>query len=84
VSSSNGDCDDNDSTVFPTAIDNTVDGIDQNCDGFDGMDSDGDGFADAIGGGEDCNDGNPEINLLQLKNAMRLTTIVMDLSTKVF
>ena len=38
------------------AIDNTIDGIDQNCDGSDAIDADGDGYVDAAIGGDDCND----------------------------
>ncbi|MBI2893963.1 MAG: putative metal-binding motif-containing protein [Deltaproteobacteria bacterium] len=33
-----------------------VDGIDQNCDGVDGVDGDGDGHASRTTGGDDCND----------------------------
>ena len=32
------------------------DGFDQNCDGVDGQDSDGDGFASISSGGTDCDD----------------------------
>ena len=32
------------------------DGIDQNCDGLDGTDVDGDGFASVASGGDDCDD----------------------------
>ena len=35
----NTDCDDNNAQVFPGALDDTVDGIDQDCDGTDGPDS---------------------------------------------
>ena len=38
------------------------DEIDQNCDGIDGMDSDGDGAASETSGGTDCNDQDPELN----------------------
>ncbi len=33
-----------------------IDGVDQNCDGLDGVDADGDGHAEAGTGGNDCND----------------------------
>ncbi|MBI2896067.1 MAG: hypothetical protein HYY06_21085 [Deltaproteobacteria bacterium] len=33
-----------------------VDGIDQNCDGMDGVDADGDGHASWMSGGDDCDD----------------------------
>jgi hypothetical protein len=42
-----GDCNDSNNTVFPTAYDDCTDGIDENCDGIDGVDKDGDGVADA-------------------------------------
>ena len=48
--------------INPGATDADTDGIDQNCDGVDGPDSDGDGFADINTGGDDCDDGNPNIN----------------------
>lgn len=35
----NTDCDDSDNTVYPGAVDDTVDGIDQNCDDVDGPDT---------------------------------------------
>jgi hypothetical protein len=54
----NGDCNDNDATVYPGAADTYGDGSDQNCDGTDGVDADGDGVASAAGGGPDCDDGN--------------------------
>jgi len=51
-----GDCDDADPDVNPGAEDSTVDGVDQDCDDFDGPDADGDGHADAAAGGDDCDD----------------------------
>ena len=57
-----GDCDDDDSARYPTAADTYGDGVDQNCDGLDGWDRDGDGFASEESGGDDCNDTNPAWN----------------------
>ena len=39
-----------------------IDGIDQNCDGVDGMDMDGDGYASQVSGGDDCDDSNSIYN----------------------
>ncbi|MCB9779909.1 MAG: SUMF1/EgtB/PvdO family nonheme iron enzyme [Alphaproteobacteria bacterium] len=61
-SEAEGDCDDADPNVSPTASDVAGDGADQNCDGVDGTDSDGDGFASAASGGADCNDSAAEIH----------------------
>lgn len=47
-----GDCDDTDSTIYEGADEVINDGIDQNCDGEDLLDSDLDGFAADV----DCND----------------------------
>jgi hypothetical protein len=55
-SEAEGDCDDTDPNISPTASDIVGDGIDQNCDGVDGTDTDGDGFASSASGGEDCDD----------------------------
>ncbi len=55
------DCDDSDATVYPGAIDEVGDDIDQSCDGVDGTDGDLDGFASAESGGEDCDDEDAEI-----------------------
>jgi hypothetical protein len=55
-SEAEGDCDDGDPNISPTANDVVGDGIDQNCDGIDGTDLDGDGFASEASGGTDCND----------------------------
>ncbi len=54
----NLDCDDNDPGINPTAIDNVIDGIDTDCDGAPGVDSDRDGYASFASGGDDCNDTN--------------------------
>ena len=51
-----GDCDDRDPNRSPTATDLAGDGVDQNCDGVDGVDFDADGFASIASGGEDCDD----------------------------
>ena len=55
-SSEDGDCNDYDADVYPGAPDPYGDGADQNCDGTDGVDEDGDGWASAAGGGPDCDD----------------------------
>ena len=59
VAIADGDCDDQDASVFPGAEDAMVDGIDQDCDGLDGPDADGDGYVDQNAGGDDCDDTNP-------------------------
>ncbi|GAI44911.1 unnamed protein product, partial [marine sediment metagenome] len=65
------DCDDTDDSIYPGADEIAYDGIDQNCSGSDRADLDGDGFnADcdfidgpcAVPGGDDCNDGDEDIN----------------------
>ena len=57
-----GDCDDTVVTSNPMATDIAGDAIDQNCDGVDGTDFDGDGYASTISGGLDCNDQDSAIN----------------------
>ena len=46
----------------PEAPDEVGDSIDQNCDGIDGVDKDGDGYASIQSGGDDCVDDASEIN----------------------
>jgi hypothetical protein len=57
-----GDCNDSDPNISPTVNDLAGDGVDQNCDGADGVDSDGDGWASLLSGGGDCDDARPEIH----------------------
>ena len=54
------DCAPTDPAIFPGAED-VVDeqGVDNDCDGADGVDADGDGFASLDSGGDDCNDDEP-------------------------
>jgi hypothetical protein len=56
VEESAGDCNDTDANISPSATDILGDGIDQNCDGTDGTDIDGDGYASIASGGDDCDD----------------------------
>jgi hypothetical protein len=55
------DCDDNDPARNPGAIEVPYDGIDQDCDGWDLLDLDGDGYYGGIGG-DDCDDTDPTIH----------------------
>jgi hypothetical protein len=57
-----GDCDDGDPAVNPAAADLWGDGFDTDCDGADGADLDGDGYAAAFSGGPDCDDGDPAVH----------------------
>jgi len=61
-SAADGDCDDTDPNISPTASDIVGDGIDQNCDGIDGTDIDGDAWASVASGGEDCDDTDAAVN----------------------
>ena len=60
--SGDGDCDDEDASIFPSAEDFWYDGIDQNCDGASDYDADADGFDSDLFGGTDCDDEDDEIN----------------------
>ncbi len=62
INTCDGDCDDADSTAFPGGVDDQTDGIDQDCDGLDGPDADGDGYAATETGGDDCDDSDPTIH----------------------
>jgi hypothetical protein len=53
------DCDDQDAAVHPLAFDALGDGVDTNCDGIDGIDADGDGYAQGV----DCDDSDAGMNL---------------------
>ena len=57
-----GDCDDSVAIINPAAADVVGDGFDQNCDGADGIDADGDGVANVVSGGTDCDDDNPAVS----------------------
>ena len=61
VSEEEGDCDDSNPNISPSATDLVGDEIDQNCDGVDGMDLYGDGYASVVSGGDDCDDSDPEV-----------------------
>ena len=52
-----GDCADFDATYHPGAADPTGDGLDWDCDDFDGSDADGDGCEDGVGCSPWCGDG---------------------------
>ena len=75
------DCNDEDDSVFPDAIEQYYDGTDQNCDGLDDYDKDEDGFADVLYSSEsslpalDCDDSDPDI----FPGAMEILTDSRDL-----
>ena len=51
-----GDCNDADPAINPEAVEVYYDGVDTNCDTLDDYDADGDGYASAAHGGDDCFD----------------------------
>jgi hypothetical protein len=57
-----GDCAPADPEVHPNATDVFGDGLDADCDGADGVDRDGDGWAASSSGGTDCNDDDADIH----------------------
>jgi len=57
----NGDCNDGNGAINPLATDVVGDGVDQNCDGIDGTDGDGDGYAADWSSGDDCDDADATI-----------------------
>ena len=61
-SEAEGDCDEGNPAINPAATDMLGDGYDQNCDGIDGTDGDGDGYASTASGGTDCDDANAQAN----------------------
>ncbi len=57
------DCDDTDTNIHVDAGDQVGNGVDDNCDGVDGVDADGDGKASSASGGtEDCDDTEGSVN----------------------
>lgn len=56
------DCAPADPAVRPGVPDDTVDGLDQDCSGVDGVDDDSDGYASLASGGLDCADGDAGIH----------------------
>ncbi|MCB9674796.1 MAG: hypothetical protein H6737_06740 [Alphaproteobacteria bacterium] len=57
-----GDCDDNDPSVRPGAIEVWYDGVDGNCAGDDDFDADHDGYSTVSPTEPDCNDADPSIH----------------------
>ncbi len=57
-----GDCDDEDPEVNPDQTETWYDDIDSNCDQANDFDLDADGYESQDYGGDDCDDGNPDIH----------------------
>jgi hypothetical protein len=62
ISVEQGDCDDNDASIYPEAEEVPYDGVDQDCDGEDLIDVDGDGWEASETGGDDCDDQDASTN----------------------
>jgi hypothetical protein len=58
-SAEEGDCDDDDATIYPGATETWYDGVDSDCGGDSDYDQDGDGHDAFEHGGTDCNDTDP-------------------------
>ena len=56
------DCDPADPAISPAAEDPHGDGVDSDCDGADGVDRDGDGYAANAAENPDCDDRDPEVH----------------------
>jgi len=56
------DCDDENASISPSAVEVAYDGLDQDCDGADLVDVDGDGHAALEAGGEDCDDTDAKVS----------------------
>jgi alpha-tubulin suppressor-like RCC1 family protein len=57
-----GDCNDDNASAYVGATELWYNDTDEACDGGNDYDADGDGFASDSYGGDDCDDGSPEIN----------------------
>ena len=55
-----GDCSDDNVDINLESNDIFWDQVDQKCDGLDGVDKDGNGYASKEGGGTDCDDEDPD------------------------
>jgi len=62
VAAGGDDCDDDNATIFPGAVDTCYDGVDQDCAGDDDDDCDADGYASNRHGGDDCDDEDPAMH----------------------
>jgi hypothetical protein len=74
------DCNDDDPNIAPGKADTVGDGIDENCDGADGVDADHDGYASEASGGTDCDDTDPTVGPLWAEHDLPGTnaTLVLD------
>jgi hypothetical protein len=56
ITADEGDCNDFDATIYPGAVDDPYDDVDQDCSDYNANDLDGDGIDAVAAGGTDCND----------------------------